>query len=140
MTEWEAVKKSVEMISELQVLFADAKAKINPILPVANLETLYNKFRGTELGDTLQPLNNADVLLGEIAPYITLYTYGVIDEDEVIKRFDKRSKTALGGMSIVDYVTKANIYLKAYSSPINSLDEIIEILSAKFMNPEIIPC
>ena len=140
MTEREAVRKSVELISELHVLYDSTKNKIGAILPVASLESLYNKFHGTELGETLKPLNKADVLLGEISPYLTLFTAGVIDEDEVIKRFDKRSERALGGISIIDYVTQATVYLKAYSNPLNSLDEIMTILSAKFMNPEIIPC
>ena len=140
MTEREAVRKSVELISELHVLYGATKDRISIAFPVVSLEVLYNKFHGTELGDTLKPLNKADVLLGEIAPFLTLFTAGVIDEDEVIKRFDKRSKTALGGMSIVDYVIQVTMYLKAYSSPLNSLDEIMTLLSAKFMNSEIIPC
>ena len=140
MTDREAVLKAVQMISELQVYFAEAKAKLNTIIPVSGLDTLYNKFRGTELGDTLKPLNQADVLLGEIAPYITLYTAGAIDETEVIKRFKKRSKTALNNVTVEGYISLADVYLKAYSSPLNSLDEIMDILSAKYINPEIVPC
>lgn len=140
MTDREVVIRATQLISELQVHFADAKAKLNTIIPVSGLETLYNKFKGTELGDTLKPLNQADVLLGEIAPYISLYTTGIIDESEVIKRFNKRSQVALNCISIHDYISLANVYLKAYSSPLNSLDEIMDILSAKYINPEIIPC
>ena len=140
MTDREAVIKAVQLISELQVYFAEAKAKLNTIIPVSGLDTLYNKFRGTELGDTLKPLNQADVLLGEIAPYIILYTAGAIDETEVIKRFKKRSKTALNNVTVEGYISLADVYLKAYSSPLNSLDEIMDILSAKYINPEIIPC
>ena len=140
MTEKEAVVKATQLISELQVCFADAKAKLNTILPVSGLDTLYNKFKGTELGDALKPLNQADVLLGEIAPYIALYTTGLIDEYEVVKRFNKRSEVALNCISVEDYISLANVYLKAYSNPLNSLDEIMDILSAKYINPEIIPC
>lgn len=140
MTDREAVLKAMQMISELQVYFADAKAKLNTIVPVSGLDTLYNKFKGTELGDALKPLNQADVLLGEIAPYIALYTTGLIDEYEVVKRFNKRSEVALNCISVEDYISLANVYLKAYSSPLNSLDEIMDILSAKYINPEIIPC
>lgn len=140
MTDREAVIKATQLISELQVHFAEAKSKLNAIIPVSGLDTLYNKFKGTELGETLKPLNQADILLGEISPYILLYTAGTIDESEVVKRFNKRSQVALNCISIYDYISLASVYMNAYSSPLNSLDEIMDILSAKYINPEVIPC
>ena len=140
MDEKESVRKLLEMVSELDVMYADIKHKFNTILPVNIVNVLYDKFHGTELGDAIKPLKDADTLLSEVTPLMILYLQGAIDEVELVKRFNRHSQKALNGVTIEEYVNLARVYMNAYSSPVNSLDDIIEVLKAKFMHPEIITC
>ena len=140
MNDREAVETIVKMISELDVLYTDTKAKLHCVLPVTDINGLYEKFYATELGDALKPLKKADSLLGEVNPLISLYVKGVIDEAEVVKRFSKLSNKRLDGVLIEDYINLAKTYMNAFSCPINSLDDIVTILSAKFISPEVLSC
>ena len=140
MNDREAVESIVKMISELDVLYTDTKAKLHCVLPVNDINGLYEKFYATELGDALKPLKKADTLLGEVSPLIGLFIKGVIDEAEVVKRFAKLSDKRLDGILIEEYISLAKTYMNAFSCPINTLDDIVHVLSAKFMNPEVLSC
>lgn len=136
----EAVDRIVKLISELDVLYADAKSKLHCVLPANNVNALYEKFYNTELGETLKPLKKADTLLGEISPAIELFIKGAIDSDEVVVRFNRLTDRRLDGIGIEEYINLVTVYMKAYSSPINTLDDIVHILSAKYINEGIQPC
>lgn len=140
MEDREVVIKLVEIFSELDVAYSDVKHKLSSVMPIKDVNALYEQFYGTELGDTIKPLKNADTLLGEVSPMMIMYLQGVIDESELVKRFNRHAQKALSGISIEDYVTLVGTYLKAYNSPVNTLDDVIEVLKAKFMHPTIITC
>ena len=136
----EAIETLIKMISELDVLYARTREKLGNGIIFGDVNTLCEKFYGTELGDALKPLKNADTLLGEVNPLVELYIKGVLDVKEFMRRFEKLSKTRLANATINGLIDLAAVYMNAYSSPLNSLEGIAEVLNARFANPEIQPC
>ena len=68
-----------------------------------------------------------------------LYMTNAVDDATFMKEFNKISRARLSGVDIKTYIATVKVYLNAYKNPVNDIKPIIDVLSMKFMNPEIIP-
>lgn len=139
MSDREYILELVELLSELHVLYAEAKAKLDVIIPNADVNNVSKRFYGTELGEALRPLTNADIVLGDTHTLCMLYMTNAVDDATFMKEFSKISRARLSGVDIKTYIATVKVYLNAYKNPVNDIKPIIDVLSMKFMNPEIIP-
>ena len=139
MSDREKILELIELLSELNVLYARTKTELEVALPNVDVNGLCKRFHGTELGDTLRPLTNADIVLGETLGICSLYMTNALDDKSFMTEFNRLSKARLSGTTIDEYIKSVKVYMSAYKSSISDLKPIVGILSAKFINPEIVP-
>ena len=139
MSDRENILELIELLSELNVLYVRTKTELEVALPNVDVNSLCKRFHGTELGDTLRPLTNADIVLGETLGICSLYMMNALDDKSFMAEFNRLSKARLSCTTLDEYTKSVKVYISAYKSSISDLKPIVGILSAKFINPEIVP-